>query len=217
MSIRWRIALIPLLVVIRRSQPLFRQRRRRRAFAKCRVQLLRRHSNHPLLVGCRRCRRAVARSESREQWLCRRHLPVSRSASARPGISAMAWRPGRPAALLASHHVGAQRLGELLHWYIYTVYRGSRSIGLPPAAPISGGSPLEPQLLQSQNAERATARLAPLAPDDRLASVARTRANDMAARGYFAHSSPSGETAFSVMGHLGISYGLAGENLARNN
>jgi uncharacterized protein YkwD len=39
----------------------------------------------------------------------------------------------------------------------------------------------------------------------------------MAAKGYFAHSSPTGETAFSVMGRLGISYGLAGENLARNN
>ncbi len=39
----------------------------------------------------------------------------------------------------------------------------------------------------------------------------------MASQGYFAHVSPSGETAFSLLDAYGIPYVWAGENLARNN
>ena len=47
--------------------------------------------------------------------------------------------------------------------------------------------------------------------------VAQLRSNDMASRGYFSHSSPEGETAFSLMDSYGVPYGWAGEKLARNN
>ncbi len=87
---------------------------------------------------------------------------------------------------------------------------------LPPASPVTAAG-LDLQLLQSQNADRSAAGLAPLTWDDRLAAVARGRANDMAANGYFAHTSPSGESAFTILQRMGISYRLAGENLARNN
>ncbi len=47
--------------------------------------------------------------------------------------------------------------------------------------------------------------------------VAQLRSQDMADRSYFSHSSPEGETAFSLMDANGVPYGWAGENLARNN
>ena len=39
----------------------------------------------------------------------------------------------------------------------------------------------------------------------------------MAQQGYFSHTSPQGQTAFSLMDANNVSYGWAGENLARNN
>lgn len=87
---------------------------------------------------------------------------------------------------------------------------------LPPAAPISLGG-LAGQMLNAHNAARAAAGIAPLAIDSSLTSVAQARANDMAARNYFSHTSPSGETAFSLMATFGIGHGLAAENIARNN
>jgi uncharacterized protein YkwD len=56
-----------------------------------------------------------------------------------------------------------------------------------------------------------------LALDPVLVQVARARAQDMAAKNYFAHTSPSGETAFSLLGGAGYAYTIAGENIARNN
>ncbi len=43
------------------------------------------------------------------------------------------------------------------------------------------------------------------------------RAHDLAERGYFAHVSPSGESAVSLMRSLEFAYSDVGENLARNN
>ena len=39
----------------------------------------------------------------------------------------------------------------------------------------------------------------------------------MAANGYFAHTSPTGETAYTLLAQARYAYGLAGENIARNN
>ena len=47
--------------------------------------------------------------------------------------------------------------------------------------------------------------------------VAQLRSDDMAALGYFAHTSPSGQTAFSLLDAYLVPHGWAGENLARNN
>jgi uncharacterized protein YkwD len=67
------------------------------------------------------------------------------------------------------------------------------------------------------NGQRLAAGLPALQLDGRLVTVARERSNDMAVNNYFAHTSPTGETAFSIMDRYGIPYGWAGENLARNN
>jgi uncharacterized protein YkwD len=87
---------------------------------------------------------------------------------------------------------------------------------LPPPPPASL-SAFESDILAGINAQRTAAGLAPLQLDSNLVMVARERSNDMAQKGYFAHVSPTGDTAFSLMDRYGIPYAWAGENLARNN
>jgi uncharacterized protein YkwD len=87
----------------------------------------------------------------------------------------------------------------------------------PPAAPPVSLSGLEQQLYGLQNNERTKAGLAGLALDPTLEAIARQRASDMAAKNYFAHTSPTGETAFSIMESYHYYYSIAGENIARNN
>ena len=72
-------------------------------------------------------------------------------------------------------------------------------------------------LFASMNTARTEAGLPPLESDDTLAEVALIRAGDLVARHYFDHYSPDGGSAFSELGLHGVAYGLAGENLARNN
>ena len=67
------------------------------------------------------------------------------------------------------------------------------------------------------NDARASMGLPSLIRDSRLDAVARTRAEDLARRNYFAHVGPDGASAFTELQARGIVYRLAGENLARNN
>jgi uncharacterized protein YkwD len=84
---------------------------------------------------------------------------------------------------------------------------------LPPASLTSH----ESQMYALHNQYRASGGLAGLQIDGTLVAIARQRAQDMAAKNYFAHTSPSGETAFSIMDDFNYSYSIAGENIARNN
>lgn len=72
-------------------------------------------------------------------------------------------------------------------------------------------------MFQSHNAQRANNGVAGLSIDAQLVQVARARAQDMADNNYFSHTSPSGQTAFSILNGMGYSYSIAGENIARNN
>src|SRR5262249_20234617 len=67
------------------------------------------------------------------------------------------------------------------------------------------------------NGQRASAGMAGFRWDTTLANVARQRAQDMASKGYFAHTSPTGQTAFTLLAAAGYGYKIAGENIARNN
>jgi uncharacterized protein YkwD len=86
----------------------------------------------------------------------------------------------------------------------------------PPQAPVSLGA-MEQDMFAAHNAERARTGAGPLTVDATLQQAAQRRAQDMASRNYFSRTSPSGETAFSILGQLGYSYSIAGENIARNN
>ncbi|MBI4133955.1 MAG: CAP domain-containing protein, partial [Candidatus Terrybacteria bacterium] len=83
--------------------------------------------------------------------------------------------------------------------------------------PADAVSDAPTDLFNAINAERITRGVPALVEDADVAAVAQARSDDMAALGYFSHTSPTGETAFSLMDARGIPYGWAGENLARNN
>ncbi len=72
-------------------------------------------------------------------------------------------------------------------------------------------------MFNGHNVERRKQGLGALQLDATLVSVARQRAQDMATKGYFAHTSPSGQTAFGLLASAGFAYVTAGENIARNN
>jgi uncharacterized protein YkwD len=87
----------------------------------------------------------------------------------------------------------------------------------PPAAPPPVLSAMDMEMFNGHNLERARAGLPPLALDALLVSVAQRRASDMLSRGYFSHTSPTGETAFTLLSAAGRVNVAAGENIARNN
>lgn len=72
-------------------------------------------------------------------------------------------------------------------------------------------------LVDAMNLARIENGLPPLAVDLELTAVAEARARDLVRNGYFDHYGPDGHSAFSELAARGIGYGLAGENLARNN
>ena len=67
------------------------------------------------------------------------------------------------------------------------------------------------------NNERTQQGLPALTVHGCVVYVAKIRSDDMASLNYFSHTSPNGDTAFSLMDKYGVPYGWAGENLARNN
>jgi uncharacterized protein YkwD len=76
---------------------------------------------------------------------------------------------------------------------------------------------LEADMYAAHNLARTGANVPSLVLDPKLVTIARARAEDMAARNYFSHSSPGGDTAFSLLGQASYSYTIAAENIARNN
>ncbi|MEO3808924.1 CAP domain-containing protein [Sphaerisporangium sp. B11E5] len=79
--------------------------------------------------------------------------------------------------------------------------------GLPPAQ-------LEAAAVRLTNQERTRRGCAPLRVDGRLTRSARAHSRDMAAKGYFDHTSPSGTTPWQRMARAGYSNSAA-ENIAR--
>jgi uncharacterized protein YkwD len=73
---------------------------------------------------------------------------------------------------------------------------------------------LEAQMLALVNNERAKVGLGTLAPDSELTEVARHHSADMFARGYFSHLTPESKSPFDRMHEAGVTFSIAGENLA---
>jgi hypothetical protein len=71
-------------------------------------------------------------------------------------------------------------------------------------------------LAQLTNIERQSGNLPSLAVNPVLNASAQAKANDMAAKGYFAHNSPDGKTPWYWISQAGYHYEYAGENLAVN-
>jgi uncharacterized protein YkwD len=73
---------------------------------------------------------------------------------------------------------------------------------------------LEAQMLELVNSERRKAGVKPLEADPELTEVARRYSADMFARGYFSHASLEGKSPFDRIREAGVSFRVAGENLA---
>lgn len=69
-------------------------------------------------------------------------------------------------------------------------------------------------LVDLANADRASNGLYNLAVNPTLVAVAQAKADDMAAKGYFAHTAPDGKTPWYWFKQLDYQFAYAGENLA---
>lgn len=69
-------------------------------------------------------------------------------------------------------------------------------------------------LVDLANADRAQAGLGTLSVNPTLVAVAQAKANDMASKGYFAHTSPDGLDPWHWFKQQGYAFDYAGENLA---
>ncbi|MGB9866824.1 MAG: CAP domain-containing protein [Bacillota bacterium] len=72
----------------------------------------------------------------------------------------------------------------------------------------------ESAMLQLINKERQKAGLQPLSVDSRLVELARKKSQDMVDKGYFSHQSPTYGSPFDMMRAAGVTYKVAGENIA---
>lgn len=71
-------------------------------------------------------------------------------------------------------------------------------------------------LIEQTNDERNADLLSTLRVNEKLELAARLKAEDMAAKGYFAHDTPDGKTPWYWFEKAGYDYAAAGENLAVN-
>lgn len=92
----------------------------------------------------------------------------------------------------------------------------------PAPTPIHNATPSRAQLTDQQhmldliNQERSKVGVAPLKIDSKLQKMAQVKAEDMVAKSYFDHTSPTYGSPFDMMKKFGISYTSAGENIAGN-
>lgn len=73
-----------------------------------------------------------------------------------------------------------------------------------------------PTLVALANADRSAHGVGALTADALLNKAAQKKADDMAARGYFSHIGPDGQSSWSWLTSVGYYYMSAGENLAMN-
>ncbi|ESU32699.1 hypothetical protein G3A_10170 [Bacillus sp. 17376] len=75
-------------------------------------------------------------------------------------------------------------------------------------------SAFESKVIDLTNEHRKKNGLPNLQPDTALSNVAQEKSNDMQAKNYFSHTSPTYGSPFDMMRDFGVSYNTAGENIA---
>ena len=78
---------------------------------------------------------------------------------------------------------------------------------------VSDAASAEQAVIDLTNAHRATNGLPPLARDEAIMTIARSRSADMVARGYFDHFDPATGASLAKPQVLALGYGRAGENI----
>lgn len=119
------------------------------------------------------------------------------------------------------HSFHLQRLGlfavVLLAFFLvrFDAHGSFRSTYTPAAKVLAYATEMSRgSLLADTNTARAQNGLGPLALNDKLDSSAQAKANDMAAKNYWAHVSPDGTQPWYFFSQAGYNYLRAGENLA---
>ncbi|AFA50092.1 CAP domain-containing protein [Acetobacterium woodii] len=99
---------------------------------------------------------------------------------------------------------------EGIHIVVQT--KGSVAPGTTDTPFIQASSPFEAQVLALVNQERASRNLGLVTSDPSLALAAQIRATEIIES--FSHTRPNQSSCFTVLDEVGITYGLAGENIA---
>ncbi|MDR3643436.1 MAG: CAP domain-containing protein [Candidatus Doudnabacteria bacterium] len=89
-------------------------------------------------------------------------------------------------------------------------------LALGPVAPAYSSAITETNIIALTNQSRQDNGEAPLTENSELDTAAQAKADDMLAKGYFAHVTPDGRTPWSFITAAGYNYLMAGENLAVN-
>ena len=97
-----------------------------------------------------------------------------------------------------------------------TVAPSDTEVAPAPTTPAESTSvsAIEQAVLNLTNVERQKAGLSALQADGKLMESARAKSVDMSSKGYFSHTSPTYGSPFDQMKQFGVSYKLAGENIA---
>ena len=111
-------------------------------------------------------------------------------------------------------------LQNLLQQYLSKYFE--QSVPEKPEGTVKPESPEKPdhsgtkasQVVNLVNQQRQKAGLSGLKSDSELTRLAQLKAEDMAAKGYFSHTSPTYGSAFDMLKKAGYSYRTAGENIA---
>jgi hypothetical protein len=112
-------------------------------------------------------------------------------------------------------HALSHRMLALLSLLLMTVkIAGISLVVLMPAAPTQASAITTSTVISLANAARAEGGLTALTANSLLTNAAQAKANDMLAKQYFAHNTPSGDTPWTFIKAAGYSYVTAGENLA---
>lgn len=86
--------------------------------------------------------------------------------------------------------------------------------GQPSTPSTAGINKVALQVINLTNNERKKNGLPPLQADASLSRVAQAKSNDMNAKHYFSHTSPTYGSPFDMMRDFGVTYRSAGENIA---
>lgn len=107
------------------------------------------------------------------------------------------------------------QLGEDVPLFVTKVDEGqTETLDLPDHLMLVADPVAEQQMFELLNQERVNAGVKPLTWDDRLVSIARQHSMEMFQLKYFAHQSPATGSPFDRLKAAGITYSVAGENLA---
>jgi len=124
----------------------------------------------------------------------------------------------RPAAKGPLHHASHHLLSKVGVTVCAVLILGSFAftafIATPGLLSTQLAAVITSRLVSLTNSDRSDNGLGTLTVNPELTAAAQAKANDMAAKGYFAHVSPDGRTSWSWFKDAGYSFTYAGENLA---